>query len=373
MEEKILITPDKKLCAINGKFFPCKYHEPFHGIQLTIGETTSKDENVLGINDLENISTTELPRNSHLFIEYPDTSFKHIDFINLYCRKEGETEICFNVGFLYTNWNHPWNINHFVIEMKNTAEASSHGLDKVEIDIDSGDPGPYINFSFRRLDNSPLVGIINEYVSFIKETYENTKLVLEQGGHPQFLTAQFNFPSQYQAACEQYLMYFSEFLNDLGVETTSEITHSGTGVLFRVIPKRKRQALERIKEALATYLKLPDVPIDSLEVSRQTDVQLQIIIHKYVSNIRHLQSQLALSQAVIKTQHVQINELERHLEDVKIYGIFENSLKQVITTNSNEDSPSFFGGILRLKNWSKGPIEIDTPKILEKVKALLKK
>ena len=372
MEKKLLITPDQKLCIINGKFFPCRFHELYQGIHLTIGETTSKEDNGLDIKDLKNISTYELPINSHLFLERHSTSLRHIDFINIYCRKEGETEICLNVGFLYSEWNHPWNMNHFLSEMKRAAEAGFKDLDKVDINISLGDPGPFINFYFRRKVNSLVVEVITEYVALVEKFYEDAKLVLEQGGHPQFVTAQFNFPLPFRAACEQYLMYFGEFLNDLGIDTSSEITRSGTDVLFRIIPNRKRQALEKIKEALAIYLKLPDVQIDSLEASKQADVQLQILIHKYVSNIRHLQSQLALSQAVVRAQQVQINELERHLED-EISGIFENSLKQVITANSKEERHSFFGGIFRLRTWSKGPIEIDAPKILESVKALLKR
>ena len=46
----------------------------------------------------------------------------------------------------------------------------------------------------------------------------------------------FEFPDAVRVPCEQYLLYFAQFLRDLGVEASSELRHEVGMVLFSVTP-----------------------------------------------------------------------------------------------------------------------------------------
>jgi hypothetical protein len=67
----------------------------------------------------------------------------------------------------------------------------------------------------------------------------------------------FEFPPLIKTSCEQYLMYFVQFLEDLGIRADSEIKRQAGQVMFAVAPKDGDVALTKIKEALQVYLRLP--------------------------------------------------------------------------------------------------------------------
>ena len=69
----------------------------------------------------------------------------------------------------------------------------------------------------------------------------------------------FEFPREIKNACTQYLVYFSQFLYDLGIDTSIELKESASLTLFKIKPKNKIEALENIMFALNTYLNIPAV------------------------------------------------------------------------------------------------------------------
>jgi hypothetical protein len=71
----------------------------------------------------------------------------------------------------------------------------------------------------------------------------------------------FDFPREVSTACERYLMYFADFLTEIGIEATSDIKHQAGKVLFTVLPSNPDQALLGIKEALEIYLETAKYPI----------------------------------------------------------------------------------------------------------------
>jgi hypothetical protein len=47
------------------------------------------------------------------------------------------------------------------------------------------------------------------------------------------ITTAFDFPDEVKVPCEQYLVYFVQFLRDIGVEATSDLQHYAGRVLFK--------------------------------------------------------------------------------------------------------------------------------------------
>ncbi len=116
----------------------------------------------------------------------------------------------------------------------------------------------------------------------------------------------FSFPEESKAACEQYLMYFGQFLSDLGIESKTSLEETAQEVLFTVTPDNPNQALTQIKDALDVYLGLAaNNNLVTMNLLNQ-DVSVQ----QLAANAVHLRSQLMLSHSIIQNQNATIKSLE---------------------------------------------------------------
>jgi hypothetical protein len=140
----------------------------------------------------------------------------------------------------------------------------------------------------------------------IQDICEEADAILTTSAHRGALVALFRFAPEVKTACEQYLLYFVQFLEDLGIQATVDLQEQVRGVLFTVTPESGPEALERIREALDVYLGMPQNPNFDAEVARHPDIAVQ----QYASNIFHLRSQLALAQAVLETKNATIEALQ---------------------------------------------------------------
>ena len=115
----------------------------------------------------------------------------------------------------------------------------------------------------------------------------------------------FDFPDSIRSVGEQYLLYFIQFLEDLGVKADAELSNRDGSVLFSVVPKDGPSALVEIKEALEIYLQLPA----STEFLRLASERHDIAIMQLRANVLFLQSQLELARAVIEAKNSTIQNL----------------------------------------------------------------
>jgi hypothetical protein len=76
-----------------------------------------------------------------------------------------------------------------------------------------------------------LIALRNELAVLSREVEQ----ALLSGG-PSAVTAVFEFPAPIKSACEQYLLYFAQFLRDLGIEAEAELKEEAGRVLFSVTP-----------------------------------------------------------------------------------------------------------------------------------------
>ena len=110
------------------------------------------------------------------------------------------------------------------------------------------------------------------------------------------LVAMFDFPADVRVSCEQYLLYFVEFLKDVGVDAQADLTHDAGRALFSVTPKDGAQALDRIREALECYLELPAASDFGDMNALVADPRVQ----QLMANIQHLRGQLYLANASLQ-------------------------------------------------------------------------
>jgi len=111
-----------------------------------------------------------------------------------------------------------------------------------------------------------------------------------------------NFPPAVRTACEQYLLYFVQFLEDLGIKASAELKEDAQRVLFSVTPANGASALEQIRQALEIYLGLPAMP----DFSSAEGQYQNLAVQQLHANILHLQSQLTLARATLQAKDATI-------------------------------------------------------------------
>jgi CheY-like chemotaxis protein len=109
----------------------------------------------------------------------------------------------------------------------------------------------------------------------------------------------FDFPEEVRVPCEQYLLYFGQFLRDLGVQATSNLSHEAGQVLFTVTPDDPRTALDKVRAALEVYLRLPTSPVSDPTHS-------EIAVQRLESSVLRLQSDLRLASAELQAKNTTI-------------------------------------------------------------------
>lgn len=108
--------------------------------------------------------------------------------------------------------------------------------------------------------------------STLKAVYDQTTAFVTTA-QKESVAVYFDFPESIKVPCEQYLLYFAQFLKDLGVEADTTLSHEAGKVLFTVTPADQKEALDKIQTALDVYLKLPTNPITDSAISESIEVQ----------------------------------------------------------------------------------------------------
>lgn len=166
----------------------------------------------------------------------------------------------------------------------------------------------------------------------------------------------FDFPVQIRAACEQYLVYFAQFLRDLGIEADAALTEHANRVLFSVTPRSGHEALQKVREALDAYLALAERP-EVFDASGPTDIAVQ----QLGANVLHLRAQLQLAGAMLAARSAQIEALEITNARLRQFALPASVAGQV------EEEP-VVAGLLSVTPYEAKGVRVNLPEILRRLK-----
>lgn len=259
------------------------------------------------------------------------------------------------------NWNRPFTISQFVESLE-----SYHSL-LFEVDIDIDDYWD-ISFTFILDDDKAIlndeiirgVEIIEMLITEVEQTLQND---LEKDP----ITSYFTFPEEIKAACKQYLVYFAQFLMDLGIEADTEIKEVAHQTLFKVIPKNKEESLDKIREALDVYLNIPkDFDI---QVAQNNDVA----VLQWQANIKHWESQVLIAKAAIQLKDATINSQIATIESLKLSNYqYREILEQKNLESEAKNEVEIAGGLVKVKEYDGDGFSINLPEILRRLKRIFK-
>lgn len=192
---------------------------------------------------------------------------------------------------------------------------------------------------------------------------------LASGSSRRSVVRLFSFPEEVAFTCQQYLLYFVQFLRDLGIDASSELKHEAGRVLFSVTPNNKEGALDTIRTALNVFLRLPASPVTS-------DMNSEIAVQRLEAQVLRFQSDLKLASAELQAKNatIEANTLTIDIQKRLLNGeILLNSMKNVSPKDKDADREELFGGTVALTVYKKGGAEISLAKIFRWLKEWISK
>ena len=156
----------------------------------------------------------------------------------------------------------------------------------------------------------------------------------------------FNFPLELKVSCTQYLVYFVQFLIDLGIEVQTEIKDTPQGTFFSVIPQNKSEAISNIKQLLNDFMNAPSSAQFDIEMSPHQD----IAAIQWQANILHLKSQISFANTQIQMKNAIIQMKEATINSLNLSNYL---LSEKITTSPKKDEEQIIDGILSVTSVEK--------------------
>lgn len=250
---------------------------------------------------------------------------------------------------MVADWDLPYSINDYIntfISSWDKLEINKNNFESFEWAIDKHAHNFEISLSnsfFLIFTEENLKDILLPILSEIKECHETTIDLLEFN-FKDTLISKFDFPKEIKVYCKQYLEYFAEFLRDLGINTTSSVKEEAGKVLFAVTPTDDVEALEKIREALALYLKLPESPIvyDDSFAAMRLQQQIENLQHSQKMAVREIQvsEKLLLAQSdMIREKNVTISQQQTFIENQN--KIIEKISSKSVMMDSLENKAEF--------------------------------
>ncbi len=220
---------------------------------------------------------------------------------------KSKKEILFEVSFDpdLTNWKLPYSYNDYFKVFRDIWNEV-YGSDYQETLYIGGNDDKFKPVLKAILNDLTLAEETENNLDQFFRIHQKTLSKLKDEHFKDSLLTSFNFPDKLKISCEQYLLYFAQFLQDLGINATSDLKEEAGKILFSVTPTDDIEALDKIREALAVYLNLPASPIiydDSFAAMR---------LHQQIENLQHSQRmavrELQFNEKLLVAQSDMINE-----------------------------------------------------------------
>lgn len=297
--------------------------------------------------------------------------------VTVYRNVDGQMFMSFEFGFLADDWKRLWSIAEYrtvflgLMKERNLTNGlrTLSGFSRMDVFVPEDDEDDYyIDMLFPVQDTRKVIDVeIRGYSELLTDLHNRTNDILLSRIRSESVVLQFDFPEDVRVACEQYLLYFVQFLKDLGVDATAELQHYAGEVLFAVTPKDKTDALDKIRTALETYLRLP---MNDFSGGGETSITVQ----RLASNIYHLRGQLALAQAVleakdatIEAQRVTINQQPLPQLDGEI---MVSSIKEEPPPPADSNREEVLDGMAEITKYEGKGFAVNLPEIYRRLKRL---
>lgn len=311
---------------------------------------------------------------------YPSNEFKSFFISGIILEDKGDSfELIIHLEFEASLWAELWSIAEHASELISILRNKNDGFmlcgDPIS-EIDESDSlfsdetlwGYMFISKIYHNDDSPLSYHFSRFLYDLQVSHNTCLANLGKDKYPAVFFEKFNFPDQVKIACKQYLLYFTEFLHDVGIEAVSNLYEDAGGVLFVVEPKNKDEALEKLSTALEVYLRLPSSSV----VLFPNILDASVSVQRLVSQIQFLQSQLSLANANLRQKDFLINQQNQFIQAQQLQ--IQHFSPQVLIESKvsgmkkDADAEPLVGKYLSIKEYDWGVFNLNLPELIRYLK-----
>jgi hypothetical protein len=259
-------------------------------------------------------------------------------------------------------WSQIYTPTRFIRDLKPTL-ATYVGIEITEIQNESFG----LRLSLPIYNPKTKIGdAVTKIVRFLEESELKaiTECLKEEKG--KYLATYFSFSENVKTACEQYLLYFGEFLKNVGINASVEINEEADRVLFSVTPADSHEALDRIRQVLELYLELPNVTFTLTE-----DKEYRLEAQRLIATIKYYESQIILAQAINEQKDATIGLLKERL--VLQGEMKEGRLLPEPAQRKEADKEEILGGAVEIKKWEGKGFNVNLPKLFRDLREWAKR
>jgi len=280
--------------------------------------------------------------------------------LDVYCNEYyGSKFPAVKINLQLENWEHwarPWSMSSLAKQIELTVAELKNGAIEYWQEAESILNGFGIIYY---PSNGTLIikSEIDYALAVLKEVVDATNKILLESIDNEAVLTYFQFPEEIKTTCKQYLIYFTQFIADMGILVDTELKEELNHTLFKIIPKDKDESLEKIREALNIYLNAPNDKEFQAQVSKQTDIAAK----QWEANCYHLKSQLILASSVIQMKEATIETLQ----------LSNYQYKQLLESHSSKkesEETEIIKGIVAVKKYEGKVFVIDLPEIFKRLK-----
>ncbi|MGN2368844.1 hypothetical protein ACTFJW_02140 [Clostridium cagae] len=286
----------------------------------------------------ENITSITIPMD---IIDVP-ISIEEKDSADIRIEKEdGNYIVYFKFQYDFEFWKRNYSISDIVHAIEEVSNKNN------EIFFELDDSETILNgFAFYKkinIDNI-IIDNIDEIMKLVKDIFQ-VAINLCENSDNSTIYFEFEVDKSIQVIYKQYLSYFTQFLEDVGINAKAEIKDEVNKILLNIISEDKTMALKNIRDCLEIYINL----IDNKEIQIYEDYG-NVAVMQLKANITHLQSQLMLAHTIIEQQQISINLLKN---------------ASFTIPQSPKEEIKIFDGAIRVKEFEYKGLVINPAKILK--------
>jgi len=299
-------------------------------------------------------------------------SLEEVSFLALYEEEDREGtnligQVNFNFVPSFENWKRFYSPSDYFEELTATLESEEKiGTEWLNGQEVNG-PDEFSVWFDVTVDDS-IVELLRESTLQLEKLHYSVERQLSERLGRTILTY-FEFPDAVRVPCEQYLLYFAQFLEDLGVEADSELRHEAGMVLFSVTPQEPNQALDKIRTALEIFLLLPSNQISDINENSVAVNRLVTAIYRLKNDLELARGLLETKEATIQTQQWLIQHQQRALSGQSLLG----PVNEPKASESNWDKEELMGGTVAITPFQGKGLMINLPDLFRRLKRFINK
>lgn len=272
------------------------------------------------------------------------------DLLRIFMTKEtSSTELSITFKYQISEWNKSFNFFKFSGYLEERLEEHGFTVEELTIEYDVA----FLSISVILEDEGIAQSQIEQVIDKYRKISEELASYLSNDDIKHHLLRVFNFPKGYQHICSQYLVWFGEFLESVGISALISVNQHSHGTEIVVSSEHTEQMFHQIEVLFTQYLSLPYaefLPASNYEPSPEH----QFILTQLQTQISHYKAQLEMKSASLQMKDTTIQSLQNQL--------------LLLESMQGSEEVELLGGVVKIGEIEWGPIKISPKKLLDKTK-----